>query len=189
MTTAKRPPKTTYKPFSKAKAKGRPTLYQRKLAEQAKRLALLGQIDAEMADFFGVSESTFNMWKQRHAEFSESIREGKEVADALVAESLFNAATGAGTITEVREQTAADGGITRTVEKKQLPSSVSAMIFWLKNRQREKWRDKIEHSADVTVAGFDGEALCKIYDERMAIARARQAAVLEERGMVEAEPE
>lgn len=52
----------------------RPTKYQEAYAEQARKLCLLGYTDAELADFFEVSESTINKWKLDYPEFSESIK-------------------------------------------------------------------------------------------------------------------
>lgn len=55
----------------------RPTKYQEAYAEQARKLCLLGYTDAELADFFEVSESTINKWKLDYPEFSESIKKGR----------------------------------------------------------------------------------------------------------------
>ncbi len=66
----------------------RPTKYQEAYAEQARKLCLLGYTDAELADFFEVSESTINKWKLDYPEFSESIKKGKAVADAEVSDRL-----------------------------------------------------------------------------------------------------
>lgn len=52
----------------------RPTKYQEAYAEQARKLCLLGYTDAELADFFEVSESTINKWKLDYPEFSESLK-------------------------------------------------------------------------------------------------------------------
>lgn len=52
----------------------RPTKYQEAYAEQARKLCLLGYTDAELADFFEVSESTINKWKIDYPKFSESIK-------------------------------------------------------------------------------------------------------------------
>ncbi|MCV5625819.1 hypothetical protein OFN31_29725, partial [Escherichia coli] len=48
--------------------------YQEAYAEQARKLCLLGYTDAELADFFEVSESTINKWKLDYPKFSESIK-------------------------------------------------------------------------------------------------------------------
>lgn len=52
----------------------RPTKYQEAYAEQARKLCLLGYTDAELADFFEVSEATINNWKLEYPEFLESIK-------------------------------------------------------------------------------------------------------------------
>ncbi|MFT3847898.1 MAG: hypothetical protein QM739_04250 [Propionivibrio sp.] len=171
------------KPAGKAKvtpARGRPTLYQAAYAEQARRLALLGQTDAEMAAFFGVAERTIHYWKEAHPDFLQSLKEGKEEADAHVAESLYRAAIGGSTITETKVQSDAEGNIVgRTTETKQVPANTTAMIFWLKNRQPDKWRDRVE--AEVSVSGV-GE-LAGVYEDAMKRARERQQAILAERGL------
>lgn len=55
---------------------------------------MLGYTDAELADFFEVSESTINKWKLDYPEFSESIKKGKAVADAEVSDRLYQRAMG-----------------------------------------------------------------------------------------------
>jgi hypothetical protein len=62
--------------------------------EQARKLCLLGATDAELADFFGVSEQTLNTWKKVHPKFLESMNRGKIIADAEVAEKLYHRACG-----------------------------------------------------------------------------------------------
>jgi hypothetical protein len=41
------------------------------------------------------------------------------------------------------------GEIVMTPTVKRYPPDTAAAIFWLKNRQRAKWRDKIEHDHGV----------------------------------------
>lgn len=129
----------------------RPTDYRQEYAEQARKLCLLGFTDKQLAVFFGVNESTINRWKQKYPEFCKSIKSGKVVADAQVAESLFNRATGI----EVTEVEVRDDGKKKVkrVTKKHIPPDPTAQIFWLKNRQPELWRDKptVENSAQEAV--------------------------------------
>jgi len=73
---------------------GRPTLYKEEYNEQARKLCLLGATDKELADFFGVNEDSVHEWKKVHPLFSESIRAGKEIADAEVADRLYKRALG-----------------------------------------------------------------------------------------------
>lgn len=132
-------------------AGGRPSKYQPEVAEQAYKLCLLGATDKEMADFFGVAESTFHLWKKEHKEFSESLTRGKMLADAEIANSLYHRAKGY----EHPEIITAtfQGQITDTMEvTKHYPPDTPAATLWLKNRQPDKWRDKRE----TELTGKDG---------------------------------
>ncbi|MGU3521569.1 terminase gpP N-terminus-related DNA-binding protein [Enterobacteriaceae bacterium C23F] len=137
---------------------GRPSRYKKEYAEQARKLCLLGYTDAELADFFGVSEQTINAWKKAHSEFLESIKKGKDVADGEVAAKLFHRATGYEH--DEDDIRAVDGKIVITPTVKHYPPDTAAAIFWLKNRQGKKWRDKqdINHLSEdgsMTPRGLD----------------------------------
>lgn len=127
---------------------GRPSKYDpAKTPEQAYKLCLLGATDKELADFFGVAESTLNKWKVDYPEFSEALNRGKVEADARVAQSLYHRALGyEHPDTDIR---VVNGEIVITPTIKRYPPDTAAAIFWLKNRQRGKWRDKIEHDHGV----------------------------------------
>jgi hypothetical protein len=137
-------------------AGGRPSAFRPEHVEQARKLAKLGAVDKEIADFFGVSEQTLNNWKVAHPEFLESLKEGKAAADAEVASKLFHRATGY----EHPEVHVSNyqGAITLTPLVKHYPPDTTAAIFWLKNRRPDLWRDKVEQqttiSADDTVLGL-----------------------------------
>ncbi|WP_387690807.1 helix-turn-helix domain-containing protein [Photorhabdus sp. RM71S] len=121
---------------------GRPTKYQEAYAEQARKLCLLGYTDAELADFFEVSESTINKWKIDYPGFSESIKKGKQVADGNVAERLYLRAMGyVAPDVDIR---VINDQIVETPLEKHYPPDTTAAIFWLKNRQGRNWRDKQE---------------------------------------------
>lgn len=121
---------------------GRPTAYKREYAAQAGKLALLGATDPELADFFQVAVSTISRWKVMHAEFSEALKLGKEAADERVAQSLYHRALGySHPDTDIR---VVDGQIIKTEMIKHYPPDTTAAIFWLKNRRKEEWRDKVD---------------------------------------------
>lgn len=121
---------------------GRPTSYKKEYANQAFKLCLLGATDKEMADIFGVSEQTFNAWKKAHPEFLESLKKGKEEADANVANRLYQRALGYEHKEDQIFQYQGKPVIVPTI--KHYPPDPTAAIFWLKNRQRRKWSDKQE---------------------------------------------
>ena len=148
------------------RGKGRPSSYREEFAEQAKKLCRLGATDKELADFFEVSESTINLWKTAHLDFSESLKRGKAIADAEVADRLFQRATGyshpavkfatfEGSITDQREYI------------EHYAPDTTACIFWLKNRRPDLWRDKqeIQHAGAIeTGSGFSPEEDAAITD-------------------------
>lgn len=119
---------------------GRPTKYSASMGEQARKLCLLGYTDAELADFFGVAESSIHKWKIDHKEFSESIKKGKSQADGDVADRLYQRAMGyEHPEVDIR---VVDHMIVQTPITKIYAPDPTAAIFWLKNRQKDKWRDR-----------------------------------------------
>ena len=138
---------------------GRPTRYNSEYAEQARKLCLLGYTDKKLADFFNVSESTLNLWKLRHKEFSEHIARGKDVADANVVEGLYNRAIGYSLKTSKPLSVSDGAGQGSHVEQhpieQHFPPDPGAAKMWLVNRQPDTWRDKqsLEHT------GRDGGAI------------------------------
>jgi uncharacterized protein YjcR len=128
---------------------GRPSKYKEEYNQQAYKLCLLGATDKELADFFGVTESTLNLWKQEHKAFSESLKSGKIEADAVVASKLYHRAKGYEH--EDIQFATFQGEITDQVKYiKHYPPDTTAAIFWLKNRQRDKWRDRQEIESNNT---------------------------------------
>lgn len=121
---------------------GRPRKYEANYPEQAEKLCKLGATDADMADFFEVVESTINAWKIDYPDFSESIKRGKMLADANVADRLYQRAMGFEHDSE--EIKVVDSQIERVPIRKIYPPDTTAAIFWLKNRRASNWRDKTE---------------------------------------------
>ncbi len=119
---------------------GRPSKYRDEFPEQARKLCLLGATDADMARFFEVSLATLNNWKHEHPAFLDALKAGKELADANVSESLYKRATGY-SHPDVHISNY-QGAITITPIVKHYPPDPTSMIFWLKNRRPDLWRDK-----------------------------------------------
>jgi hypothetical protein len=119
---------------------GRPSKYKAVFNQQGYRLCLLGAIDKEIAEFFEIAESTLNEWKKDHPGFSESLKKGKKTADSIVAEKLFKRATGySHADVDIK---VVENKILKTRFTKYYPPDTTAAIFWLKNRDKENWRDK-----------------------------------------------
>ena len=137
--------------------------YKEEYIEQAYKLALLGLKDTEIAKFFCVSEKTLNTWKEKYPEFLQSLKKGKLDADGEVVKSLYNRAVGAVVTVQqaikIKNVSYKDGKRLRETEdvrvvelKQEIPPDTTACIYWLKNRQPEKWRDKVEHAIEDNTA-------------------------------------
>ncbi len=82
-----------------------------------------GLDDEQIArDKVGVSRQTLYNWRKKYEEIDEALRMGKDVADRQVENALFKAA---------------------------LEGNVTAIIFWLKNRKPDKWRDMKNIDANI----------------------------------------
>jgi len=128
---------------SKEPAKtGRPTKFNPEMERQSKTLAEKGFTDKEIAEVIGITEQTLNNWKKSQPEFFESLKDWKEKADRKVERSLYERACGY-KHPEVHISNY-QGVITTTDITKQYPPDTTAAIFWLKNRDKEHWRDKSE---------------------------------------------
>lgn len=105
---------------------GRPSLYDPAHCEVAERLLGEGFSMAVVAGEIGVCRDTVFEWAKEHPEFSDAVKRGR--------------AKGAH-IWEARLAKLADSGV----------GNATAIIFGLKNRQPDEWRDKTEteHSGRV----------------------------------------
>ena len=129
------------KPKKKKHPGGRPTKYKPEYAEQAYKLAQEGFTDKKIADFFKVQERTVNNWKTDYPGFFQSLKRGKDEFDSDVIEkSLAHRASGY-SHPDVHISNY-QGKITVTPIIKHYPPDPASMIFWLKNRRSNRWRDK-----------------------------------------------
>jgi len=141
----------------KAKKKtGRSTKYKPEYAKIAGELCReKGYTDKNLAVYFKVSEATIYNWKREFLEFLESIKKGKDEFDSReVEQALLKRAKGYTYVETTRELQGDDEEIideeseisiqTLVVTKKvhkHIAADVKAQIFWLKNRQPQRWSD------------------------------------------------
>ncbi len=104
---------------------GRPTKYNPDELEHITQLCMLGATDEELAKFLDVNRDTIYEWKKKYPEFTDAIKNGREYADIEVAKSLYS---------------------------KACKGDVTAIIFWLKNRRPDQWRDQtnVKHEHEFT---------------------------------------
>jgi hypothetical protein len=112
--------------------------------EMARKLALLQAEDADIADLFNIAPSTLTLWKSAHPELDEAIKRGRAYADAHIADRMFNRAAGY-VATEQQVLRFKDRTYKIIEIKKEYPPDTIAAIFWLKNRQKDRWRDVQDH--------------------------------------------
>ena len=146
---------------------GRPTSYKEEYNELAYKFCLLGCTDERLAKLLEVAVSTINKWKLEHPRFSESIKRGKDIADAEVASSLYKRATGY-SHKEVKVFNNQGKIVTHDVVK-QYPPDTTAIAYWLNNRQRGDWaqRQSIETkdtTEDVSDSDLD-ERISKLMEK------------------------
>ena len=111
-----------------------------------------GLTDKQIAYNLGIAMSTLQEYKNKHKEFSETLKRGKEVVDREVENALYKSAVGY----RYTEQAVTNKGDIVTVERFEKPNT-TAMIFWLKNRKPQEWRDKqdVNHSGEIGVKIVD----------------------------------
>lgn len=117
-----------------------------------------GWTDLEVAEAVGVSRKTLDQWRNRHAELGDAKR-SKAEANKIVEKSLYQRAVGLGfeEVTQTIEQDAEGKtvGIKISRTKKQLAPSVTAQIFFLKNRMPRDWHDR--HELEITAGDARAE--------------------------------
>ena len=126
--------------------------YKPEYDKLAENYCKLGAKDSDLAGFFDVTEKTINNWKCDFESFFHSIKSGKDFYDSIsVEDSLLKRALGY-EITEEKQEDGTNGSKTTTT-KKHVAGDTTAMIFWLKNRNPSRWRDKqeIEQNTTITV--------------------------------------
>jgi len=121
---------------------GRPSTYREEFVQQAEQLIALGATDMELAAFFRVTPRTIENWKLRHPEFFQTLKVAKDEADARVERRLWERAMGYSVATE--KLFCSHGKVIRAEIVEHYPPDTTACIFWLKNRQPERWRDRVD---------------------------------------------
>ena len=67
----------------------------------------------------GIGLTTLKEWRQKEPTIQSTLKKGREVVDYEVENALL---------------------------KNALEGNVTAQIFWLKNRKKEQWREKVEYN-------------------------------------------
>jgi hypothetical protein len=102
----------------------------------AYKFCLLGATNDDLAGLFEVSRATVGNWLARYPAFKQAVHEGRDVADADVAQSLLHKAKG---FTHPDVKVVAIAGEAQEVTyNRYFPPDTQAAIFWLRNRRRKQ---------------------------------------------------
>jgi hypothetical protein len=140
---------------------GHPLGFKDEFIEEAERLCgVMGATDEKLATWFKVVESTINNWKIKYPGFLSAIKRGKDKYDCENAEvSLLKRVSGF-EYTEKHTEAILDksGNPTELLKVKNVtkhyPPQTNAIIFWLCNRNKDRWKNL----SSIEVGGLPGGA-------------------------------
>ena len=131
--------------------------------EPAREMARRGATRVELADFFGVSIASVDLWAACHADFADALRVGRELADDRVERALYERCVGY-TFDSEKVQYAAGGPDVpgewvRTPIREHAPPDTGAAFKWLERRRSAEWAAPEDGSGgNVTVTILRAEA-------------------------------
>lgn len=122
-----------------------------KMRDQLIMLSAAGRTMTEIAEHLGVARSTIHLWMANNPELSDTVLEGRQIADEMVESAMFHNAIGYSATYKkpvVLRDGHGNGEFSERIEyvdetKVWSPNAVSQM-FWLKNRNPKRWRDRVE---------------------------------------------
>lgn len=89
----------------------------------------------QIAHNMGIARKTLYEWQGKNSDICDAIKKNKEVVDFEVENALY---------------------------KNAMQGNVTAQIFWLKNRRKERWREKVEYETNSDDLNKVKELLSKI---------------------------
>ena len=98
-----------------------------------------GLTEDQISHNIGISRTTLYNWKTKNIDILNALKKGKEVVDIEVENALFKRAVGYD-----YEETTIEKGIETKRITKHMPGDTTAMIYWLKNRKPQQWRERRE---------------------------------------------
>lgn len=99
----------------------------------------------QIAANIGIKRQTLYDWCTKYKDISDALKKGNDVCCYEVENALYKSACGYDvTETEQTETIGPDGSrtVVKRARKRHIPPNVASIIFLLKNRMPEKWRDR-----------------------------------------------
>lgn len=94
-----------------------------------------GLTKEQIAHNIGIGRTTLYEWEQKEPNIANVLKRSREIVDFEVENALYKSA---------------------------MNGNVTAQIFWLKNRRKEQWRDKVEYETNNDDLNKVKELLSKI---------------------------
>lgn len=161
------------------KKRGRKSTFNALIRDTILRLIEEGKTEQEIADIIGISKTTLTNWKGKHPEFLYAVREARQVADGLVEAALFSRAIG---YSHPEQKAFQYEGVILTHDmQKHYPPDTTAAMFWLRNRQPKRWKEKTEGDVNVNNNVNTGQ----VTDEQL---ENRLQELLQKRGLAPKDP-
>jgi hypothetical protein len=135
---------------------GRPTKFKDDYVRQARIAFAEGFTDVKFCKLIDIGRRTFNDWRRDNSDFDKAVQEGKDIFDTEKVEASLKRRALGFRFTETTREPGEDGimRVTKRITKLIVPDT-TAMIFWLKNRRSDRWRDV----KAVEASGPDGGAM------------------------------
>lgn len=121
---------------------GSPAVYRKEFAEIARIVcSVYGSTQVELAKFFRTEKDTVFRWIRDYPEFEKAVYDRSTEMNMQIMRRLARRAQGFYADTEKIFYDTKRGDVVRVPTKEYYAPSESAIIFWLKNRMPEHWKD------------------------------------------------
>ena len=126
--------------------KGKYNDYVKPRLEEIRRWASAGATEKEICVALGVSVSSFNEYKNKYSELSETLRTGRQTVVLNIKAALYNRAIGM-TYEEKVGRESEKNGVSTEIYQRFAPPDTTAAAMLLRNYDKD-WRDKDKQTAD-----------------------------------------
>lgn len=133
-----------------------------------KNLRLAGFDEQKIAETLGIGVKAFEFLQYRHQDLRDAFLEAGAMADGMVAQALFERACGS----KVEDQCVNVAGdqVVITTYEKSYPPDTASIKFWLKNRQPELWKEKVETVDRPVAMVLDSDAMVTTFQKALDLA-------------------
>ncbi|MGL4735703.1 MAG: hypothetical protein ACRCWB_11620 [Enterovibrio sp.] len=137
-----------------------------------KNLRLASFDEQKIAETLGIGLKAFEFLQYQHQALRDALIEAGAMADGMVAQALFERACGS----KIEDQCVNVVGdqVVITAYEKSYPPDTASIKFWLKNRQPELWKEKVETVDRPMVAVMDTDAMATSFQKALDLAEERR---------------